>query len=56
MLLVDDGIKELDHGSGIVEVRCVEFGREVLLDFQELHLGVINQLQREKAKCMRVKK
>ena len=53
MLLVDDGIEELDHGPGIVEICGVELGRKILLNFQELHLGVIDQLNRKKQNaCM----
>lgn len=44
VLLVNDGVEKFDHGASVVQVGSIELGREILLDFEKLHLGVVDAL------------
>ena len=47
VLLVDQRVKQADQSTGVVEEHCVELRGQVLLNLQQLHLGVIDALKRQ---------
>ena len=47
VLFVDNGIEKLDQGTRVVQVRSVELSRKILLNFEQLHLCVVNALNKQ---------
>ena len=45
VLFVDNRIEKLDQGTCVVQVRCVELSRKILLNLEKLHLCVVNALK-----------
>ena len=48
VLLINDCVEKLDQRPRIVQVGCVELGRQILLNLKKLHLGVIDALRKHK--------